>query len=454
MALATFGSQEDANKATNLQINESCIIEMQAVSPRDTIEIKSRTIRVWDIPLGTTTPELKTVMDKYGKINKISMSTAGMWQNARVEYSTTEEHDKLAQRWAIPFKADLIRIFPFLRTNEIKQQRDAYTLKLTNLPPGTTGFDLKQIIDDTHARTCYIPRNQNYQRKRIAILSFKDEVTQDRAREYDPVLGNTPLYWHEDTEKLCYICHSAEHLAAECPVKEKFQEKRQQFATTTQRFGYLYQRYKPPGTNKFQSAFQQRAQSSKNALDRTLAHNKFQQTVNQFRNRGSFAKVAAQRKRPPSTVFQVQNNAHQLKADAKIAEVVTTLQQVAKELAEIKKTIDSMTTRMEYLEDFAYFSCRDDEQAQADLVQNKADYIDFISRQQTPPPSHEIEQEGFNYQRKRQATSPIVEARAQQSAIMNRFNTISNTVTQLMGTVQSAWDEPQTTEMTDPPNEQ
>jgi hypothetical protein len=141
-------------------------------------------------------------------------------------------------------------------------------------------------------------------------------------------------------------------------------------------------------------------------------------------------------------VFQVQNNAHQLKADAKIAEVVTTLQQVAKELVEIKKTIDSMTTRMEYLEDFAYFSCRDDDQAKADLAQNKADYIDFISGQQTLPPTHEVEQEGFNYQRKRQATSPIVEARAQQFAILNRFNTISNTVTSLMETVQSPWEEP------------
>ena len=78
MALAIFGSQEEANKATNLQINEDCMIEMRTAPTRDTNEIKSRTIRVWDIPLGTTTPELKTVMDKYGKVLKINMSTAGM----------------------------------------------------------------------------------------------------------------------------------------------------------------------------------------------------------------------------------------------------------------------------------------------------------------------------------------------------------------------------------------
>ena len=116
----------------------------------------------------------------------------------------------------------------FIHTNEIKQERDQYVLKLTNLPPGTTGYDLKYVIDNCKARTCYIPRTQNYHRKRFAILNFKDAETQERARDNPLELGTTILNWHEMNNKLCAICNSADHLAAQCEIKEKMSEKRQQ----------------------------------------------------------------------------------------------------------------------------------------------------------------------------------------------------------------------------------
>ena len=79
------------------------------------------------------------------------MQTIGIWQLACIEFTNPEDYNKLAQRWSVPFKADLIRIFPFLGTNKIKQKRDRFTLKLINLPPGTTGYNIKNIITITRA---------------------------------------------------------------------------------------------------------------------------------------------------------------------------------------------------------------------------------------------------------------------------------------------------------------
>ena len=90
---------------------------------------------------------------------------------------------------------------------------------------------------------------QNYRRKRFAILSFKDAETQEKARDTAPELGNTILEWHELSDKLCAICNASNHLAAQCEIKGKSQEKRQQIKDKTQRLGNLYQRFKPAGTS-------------------------------------------------------------------------------------------------------------------------------------------------------------------------------------------------------------
>src|SRR5437763_499505 len=83
--------------------------------------------------LHLTTKVIKTTFTKYESIQNVRMNTIGMWQLANIEFTNQEDHDKLVHRWSIPFKADLIRIFPFLGTNECKKKRDQHILKLINL---------------------------------------------------------------------------------------------------------------------------------------------------------------------------------------------------------------------------------------------------------------------------------------------------------------------------------
>ena len=106
---------------------------------------------MWDIPLNVTPEDVRIAFTRYGEIKLLKMQTIGMWQSANIEYTNQEDYNQLKENWAVPFRADLIRIFPFLNTNKIKVEHSQFSLKLNNLPPGTTGYDLKEIIQKTHA---------------------------------------------------------------------------------------------------------------------------------------------------------------------------------------------------------------------------------------------------------------------------------------------------------------
>ena len=59
---------------------------------------------------------------------------------------------------------------------ELPQERSKYTLKLTNLPAGTTAFNLQDYIQKLGGKTCKIPRiASSYQRQRVAYVEFETE---------------------------------------------------------------------------------------------------------------------------------------------------------------------------------------------------------------------------------------------------------------------------------------
>ena len=205
LIVAIFGTQKDADKAKNLTLADNSTIYMREVQLYNAIEAKHKTIRVWDIPLNVKQNEIREAFSKYGEINNISMTTTGMWQSANIEFTNQNEYMEICHRWAIPFKGDLVRIFPFIHTNECKNDRDRFLLKLINLPPNTAGIDLNTIIKYSKAQTCHIPRNRNYTRKRFAILSFKTQEDLDYASKTTHSLGNTDLTWVPMDTKICPI---------------------------------------------------------------------------------------------------------------------------------------------------------------------------------------------------------------------------------------------------------
>jgi hypothetical protein len=317
------------------------------------------------------------------------MQTIGMWQSANIEYTDQEDYDKLKETWAIPFRADLIRIFPFLNTNEINVERSQFSLKLNNLPPGTTGFDLKEIIQSTHAQTCYIPRNRNYSRKRFAILSFKTIEAKDRAQDTHVTLGNTTLDWFETTTKLCAICASATHHTKDCDIKASQAQKAQEKRENIQKFGHLYCKYKPTGIP---------------------AQAKFIKSTQQFKTK-SFAEAVKERKQPTTTPTQPKIN-NETPDQLSLKQIMQAIQQLAEEIKQIKTSLNKMDERIGTIEDDRYYYHTEQDQENSENMKEAVITEDSnkrftFTKQYTPPPSTQPEADNpFNYQRKRQAHSP------------------------------------------------
>src|SRR5438876_12271599 len=78
---------------------------------------------------------------------------------------------------------------------------------------------MREIIKQSKAQTCYILRNNNYLRKRFAILSFKSQEALENASNLQTFLGNTELQWLSLEIKTCTICSNSNHLAKDCPLK-------------------------------------------------------------------------------------------------------------------------------------------------------------------------------------------------------------------------------------------
>lgn len=407
MAIALFGSEKDAIKAQTVTLSNNQEITMENIPIYNPFQAKSKTIRAWDIPLNTTKQEIHTAFAKYGVIQSISLNTIGMWQSANIQYTNQEDYDKIAPQWSIPFKADLIRIFPFLNTNEIKEERNQHVLRLNNLPPGTTGYDLKEILKETHGRTCYIPRTRNYIRKRMAIISFDSAEQAEAAKDTHTSLGNTTLTWHDLNEKLCAVCSSDTHLAKDCEERIKRANRNKEKRENHQKYQHLYRRYKPSGTT-------------------TIL--KFQHATQQFKNK-SFAQAAQETPKYKNPIKTLTNPATHATTDNQNASLTTILQAIhnlGEQIQTIHKTLSSMDARIGYLEDDAYFYHNDQEFAEETQEQENEISGHHTPTKQTIP----LPEEPFNYlnQRKRQAHSPANDLRDEQSQLHSRIDNMGNTL--------------------------
>jgi hypothetical protein len=409
--IALFGAQEDAQKATIIKLSDNQTIQMKESPIYNETIAKGKTIRAWDIPLNVTPEDVRTIFTKYGEIKSLKMQTIGMWQSANIEYINQEDYDKLKENWAIPFRADLIRIFPFLNTNEIKLERSQFSLKLNNLPPGTTGYDLKEIIQNTHAQTCYIPRNRNYSRKRFAILSFKTSEAKDGAQDTHVTLGNTTLDWHETTTKLCAICASAIHHTKDCNIKASQLQKAQEKKENIQKFGHLYRRYKPTGVS---------------------AQIRFTKSTQQFKTK-SFAEAVKERKQPIIEPTQLKTN-NETSDQPSLKQIMQAIQQLAEEIKQIKTSLNKMDERIGTIEDDRYYYHAEQDQEnhenmeETEITENPNKLFSF-TKQQTPPPSIQPEADNpFNYQRKRQAHSPAQDLHERQNNLHIQIDNMGNTL--------------------------
>ena len=242
---ATFDSKESAENITKIQLFDNNDFKLSLLKDRGDREIQQRTLVIRDLPLDVNRSLLKAILeDKFGKIENIKFRVAGPWYRADATFETSEGIEKNIDCWTIQYKKDFCRIAPAYFSRDDIEEHNQYTVKLTNLPFGTTPVDLKEILQQVNAKTCFIPRTRNrYIRKRFAYISFaSDEDLQKVMTNVRVEYNGIELHWDLEDTKTCHKCGSAEHLISKCDEKESannYKEYKSQFSN-------IYSKYKIP----------------------------------------------------------------------------------------------------------------------------------------------------------------------------------------------------------------
>src|SRR6266498_603109 len=225
-----------------------------------------RTAVIRDIPLFCNSETIKQYFAQFGDITRFSMTTTGMWQCAYVVYKDASTISRLkADVWSLDIMDFSVRVHPLNLSKEDYEDREAYSLKLTGLPFGTTQHDLRHIIEDTNAKSCYIPRHtQSYKNLPIAIFSFDCDDRAHVAYEKNFSLKGRKLYWNFPGIPNCRTCGNPDHVTKKCLSK---QQRR------SNPYFQLYHKYKPA---QYRPRFPSGSHSSQS--------NPHSQSINQGRN--------------------------------------------------------------------------------------------------------------------------------------------------------------------------
>jgi hypothetical protein len=222
MITALFSNFIDARDACNTNFtdgHDNEITPFSLVPIMQSTEALSRTIRIWDIPTNFNKKEIALALEKYGPLINITMQKSLNALEATATFQNKTDYENCNNEWAIFYRGSSMRIFPYYATRAAKETRTAFSATLAQLPKNTTATHLAELINKTHAKTCYIPKNSETEYKRLAILTFATQEILEAAKTQKINLGDTELKWINKETKVCSICSSTEHLYATCQEK-------------------------------------------------------------------------------------------------------------------------------------------------------------------------------------------------------------------------------------------
>ena len=185
---------------------------------KDNTQFQNRTLRVTDIHLSLKKETITSIFSKYGTITNIRMQTRDLWQHAFITYDNPDAIKLFYTTWSRYIYNDCVRIYPACFTPEEVKARNEFRVKLTNLPFGTSARDLNDIILAVKAKSCYIPRSNNYKPRPFAILYFESAEDLKNSITTDYAFGNNELQWCAADSKCCHKCGAVDHIVMKCPI--------------------------------------------------------------------------------------------------------------------------------------------------------------------------------------------------------------------------------------------
>jgi hypothetical protein len=202
---------------------------------------KERTIQVIDIPLKLQTATVRATFSSYGTIEKITMRTRGLYQQAFITFESVDHVTQFYDLyWTIYITSYAVRVIPLALDEVRRLKRRNFGMKLAGIPARANARDLIPFLKEISAKTCFIPVNpNNYKPLNYAYINFESEKTLAAAVNRECSLKGFNLYWAMENTPTCHICGSPDHIARDCSDPRNRNTQKQQ------KLQKLYNRFKP-----------------------------------------------------------------------------------------------------------------------------------------------------------------------------------------------------------------
>ena len=253
------------------------------------------TISVRDIPLDYNKEDIAATFSAYGDIESIKTFAHAGWLTARITFTEAETMEAFKDEWSTIIRKDSVRITPVEDYQRTFAEREAFQMKLCNLPPGTTALELEEYIKSVGGKTCFIPRNKTtYKRLRYAFVNFEDDETIDNLMYsfQDVILRKHKIFWTAATTKICHRCHSTEHLVMNCPnAREQLQEEKR-----LETLAALYQKKEVQADNlsTFNKKIENLRRRKEKTREKTTARETSNNSNNNYQGKPTYASTARQ----------------------------------------------------------------------------------------------------------------------------------------------------------------
>src|SRR5262249_17713622 len=147
------------------------------------------------------------------------------------------------------------------------EHRKRFAIKLAGFPRGTTAHDLQQILIETNAKSCFIPRAINtYASSCYAYLNFDSEEAVFTAASQSYDFDGFGLYWVGTDSPTCHACGCPNHMVASCPNKMN-----RTMTPKQQQLNKLYDRYHPAQHRKPARSYAEAANPGRQSLISSLS---------------------------------------------------------------------------------------------------------------------------------------------------------------------------------------
>ena len=247
------------------------------------------TIQILDLPITYDNSSykksiIKKAFEQFGEVEYLAIQRQGGLYNQAFlrfkEANVVEKYFKDARAlWSHYVDKHSVKVIPKLLSDEEREIRKKYNLKLSGLAYNTAAMDIQEILSTVKAKTCKIPRipNERYTPARYAYVSFDTEECMNKAKEhkFSQVKGkNKPrdLYWSEPEQKVCNICGNPAHEAKECDHKKELEEKKKMFKKSDKKPNSL-RNYKVSYASKVKEGLNNKNKNSNSENNKTQNQN-------------------------------------------------------------------------------------------------------------------------------------------------------------------------------------